>query len=1065
MAYLDNSAALTRKEPLNVDIGGQVGQRETVTQQRVLEFFSDVLGYTYLGQWRARVDNSNVEEEFLADWLSGQGYDKGIIDKVLHRLNSAASLSGSKTLYDANREVYSLLRYGVNVRPDVGVQTITVRLIDWTNPENNDFAVAEEVTVAGKNNRRPDIVLYINGIALGVLELKRSTVSVSSGIRQNLDSQKKEFIQSFFATIQLVMAGNETEGLRYGAIETPEKYWLLWKESEVSPATGENPLLQGLSHLCSKERLLEIIHDFMVFDAGIKKTCRHNQYFAVQAARKFVGRREGGIIWHTQGSGKSLTMVWLAKWIREHVTGGRVLITTDRTELDEQIEQVFKGVEESIYRTQSGADLVGVLNVSDEWLLCSLIQKFGASEEGDIDGFIKDMRSHLPKDFRAKGEIFVFVDECHRTQSGKLHEAMKVLLPDATLIGFTGTPLLKADKQRSIETFGPYIHTYKYNEAVGDGVVLDLRYEARDIDQNITSQDKIDQWFEGKTRGLTDVAKAQLKQRWGTMRNVLSSKDRLQKIVADILLDMETRDRLQSGRGNALLVSSSIYSACRIYEMFQTTDLAGQCAIVTSYKPSPADTKGEDAGEGLTEKLRQYEIYRKMLADHFDEPEDTAMYKVERFEQEVKKRFVAEPGQMKLLIVVDKLLTGFNAPPATYLYIDKHMQDHGLFQAICRVNRLDGEDKEYGYIIDYKDLFQSLEQSIENYTGEAFDGYDRADVEGLLKSRLEKGRERLDETREAIGTLCEAVESPRDTLAYVRYFCAAESGNAQQLKANERIRVTLYKMVAAYIRAYANLANEMCEAGYSDAESQEIKAEVSHSEKVRKEIKLASGDYIDMKMFEPAMRHLLDTYIRAEESEVLSAFNDLTLVDLIVERGELAFDELPEGLRDNPEATAEAIENNVRRLITDEMAVNPKYYERISLLLDALILQRKQGAIDYEAYLKKVVELTKKARELENSLSYPSRIDSITLRSIFDNLESTQVTRELQADYVLNPTVDVREEKTLALDHAIREVKKADWRGNKLKEREVRNAIKSMLGYDESYVTTIFEIVKAQRDY
>ena len=561
------------------------------------------------------------------------------------------------------------------------------------------------------------------------------------------------------------------------------------------------------------------------------------------------------------------------------------------------------------------------------------------------------------------------------------------------------------------------------------------------------------------------MAKAQLKQRWGTMRNVLSSQDRLQKIVADILLDMETRDRLQSGRGNALLVSSSIYSACRIFEMFQTTDLAGKCAIVTSYKPSPADTKGEDAGEGLSEKLRQYEIYRKMLADHFDEPEDTAMYKVERFEQEVKKRFVAELGQMKLLIVVDKLLTGFDAPPATYLYIDKHMQDHGLFQAICRVNRLDGEDKEYGYIIDYKDLFQSLKQSIENYTGEAFDGYDRADVEGLLKSRLEKGRERLDEKREVIRTLCEAVESPRDTLAYVRYFCAAESGNAQQLKANERIRVTLYKMVAAYIRAYANLANEMCEAGYSDAESQEIKAEVSHFEKVRKEIKLASGDYIDMKMYEPAMRHLLDTYIRAEESEVLSAFDDLTLVELIVERGELAFDELPEGLRDNPEATAEAIENNVRRLITDEMAVNPKYYEKISLLLDALILQRKQGAIDYKAYLEKVVELTKNARGLDNSLSYPSRIDSIALRSIFDNLESTQVTRELQADYAFSPTVDVREEKTLALDHAIREVKKADWRGNRLKEREVRKAIESVLDNDEAYVTKILEIVKAQRDY
>ena len=224
----------------------------------------------------------------------------------------------------------------------------------------------------------------------------------------------------------------------------------------------------------------------------------------------------------------------------------------------------------------------------------------------------------------------------------------------------------------------------------------------------VTSQARIDQWFESKTQGLTDVAKAQLKQRWGTMQKVLSAQDRLAKIVADIQFDMETRDRLKSGHGNALLVSDSIYAACRFFEMFQQTDLAGKCAIVTSYKPASADIKGEESGEGLTEKLRQYDIYRKMLAAHFNEPEDTAMSKVEQFEREVKKRFVKEPGQMKLLIVVDKLLTGFDAPPATYLYIDKQMQDHSLFQAICRVNRLDGEDKEYGYIIDYKDLFRSL---------------------------------------------------------------------------------------------------------------------------------------------------------------------------------------------------------------------------------------------------------------------------------------------------------------------------------------------------------------------
>jgi type I restriction enzyme, R subunit len=468
-------------------------------------------------------------------------------------------------------------------------------------------------------------------------------------------------------------------------------------------------------------------------------------------------------------------MVWLTKWIREHVTDPRVLIITDRTELDEQIEKVFTGVNEEIYRTKSGADLIAQLNDTNPWLLCSLIHKFGGREDGDIEGYIDEARSALPPEFAAKGAIFVFVDECHRTQTGELHKAMKSILPGAMFIGFTGTPLLKDDKTTSIEVFGPYIHTYKFDEAVNDKVIVDLRYEARDIDQNITSPARIDQWFEAKTKGLTDLVKAQLKQRWGTMRQVLSSQSRLEKIVADILLDMETRDRLMSGRGNAMLVSSSIYQACKLYELFDKTDLAGKCAIVTSYKPSPNDIKGESSGEGLTESLRQYEIYNKMLNG-----EDA-----EKFEQAAKKKFVDEPGQMKLLIVVDKLLTGFDAPSATYLYIDKQMQDHGLFQAICRVNRLDGEDKEYGYIIDYKDLFKSLETSIHDYTSGALDRYAKEDVTGLLSNRLEKARERLEEAREAIKALCEPVDPPQDTPAYIRFFCARDTSDRAALKENE----------------------------------------------------------------------------------------------------------------------------------------------------------------------------------------------------------------------------------------------------------------------------------------
>lgn len=1042
-----------------------VGEKEVRTQKRVVDFFRDTLGYSYLGFWKDRDGNSNVEEEYLSNWLKKQGHDEKTIGKVLYELGKARALGGSKTLYDANQEVYGLLRYGVKVKPDIGERNMTVWLIDWKNPENNDFAVAEEVTIAGEHTKRPDVVLYVNGIALGVLELKRSTVSVTEGIRQNLDSQRKEFIRPYYATVQLVMAGNDTEGLRYGVIETPEKYYLEWKEQAAnwtprSPGDIKylSPWDDGsltkldcqLGWMCRKNRLLEIVHDFIVFDAGNKKTCRHNQYFGIRASQDHVKRREGGIIWHTQGSGKSLTMVWLAKWVREHVKDARVLLITDRTELDEQIEKVFNGVSEDIYRTKSGADLVRVLNETGEWLICSLIHKFGAGEElsdKDIEAFVEDIKKNLPNGFRAKGEIFVFVDECHRTQSGKLHEAMKALMPPSVmLIGFTGTPLLKKEKQKSIEVFGPYIHTYKYDEAVRDGVVLDLRYEARDIDQNITSQEKIDQWFEIKTKGLSDLAKAQLKQRWGTMQKVLSSQDRLEKIVADILLDMETRDRLKSGYGNALLVSGSIYSACRFFEMFQRTGLAGKCAIVTSYKPNPSDIKGEEAGEGFTEKLRQYDIYRKMLAAHFGEPEESAMYRVETFEQEVKKRFIKQPGQMKLLIVVDKLLTGFDAPSATYLYIDKEIHDHGLFQAICRVNRLDGEDKEYGYVIDYKDLFKSLDKAIKDYTGEAFEGYDADDVEGLLKDRLSKGRERLEELREAVKALCEPVDPPKDTSAYIRFFCAANSGDIEQLKDNEPRRLTLYKLAAALTRAYANLANEMVEAGYSKSEADEVQAEVGYYEKVREEVKLASGDYVDMKLYEPAMRHLLDAYIRAEDSEKVSAFDDMTLVQLIVERGEAAVESLPKDIRNHPEAMAETIENNVRRLIIDEMDVNPKYYEKMSQLLDALIAQRKQEALTYQAYLARIVELTKRVGRPESQTDYPSSINNASRRALYDNLDGDDVL-------------------AVRVDTAIRDVAQDGWRGMRPKRIQVRNAIKSIVGDDDSLIDVIYKIVESQRDY
>jgi type I restriction enzyme R subunit len=1024
-----------------------VGRLERDTQHDVVELFRGRLGYDYLGNWAYGKDNSNIEVTRLRENLDKRRYDTIQIDKAIERLRKDAALGGGRALYEANRDVYNLLRYGVKLKRGVGESNETVWPIDWKNPTANHFAIAEEVTVRRRHTKRPDIVLYINGIAVATIELKRSKVALSEGIRQSIGNQKPEFIEQFFTTVQLVMAGNEVEGLRYGPIEAPEKYWLAWRE----PSEIESPLERALVQLCSKERLLELIHDFIVFDSGVKKVCRHNQYFGVKAAQERIAKREGGIIWHSQGSGKSLTMVWLAKWIREHQRDARVLLITDRTELDEQIEKVFLGVGEKIHRTDSAADMLDVLNRSSEWLICSLIHKFRGSEDerarDDAErDFIEELRAKIPKNFSPKGNLFVFVDEAHRTQSGKMHEAMEELLPGAMFIGFTGTPLLRADKTTSIETFGRFIHTYKFDEAIKDGVVLDLRYEARNIDQHLTSPQNVDEWFEAKTRGMTDLSRAELKKRWGTMQKVVSAEPRTKQIVQDILLDMATRPRLMDGRGNAILVGSSIYQACKLYELFCYAGLKGKCAIVTSYEPHAGEISKEDSGEGATERLRQYEIYRRMLADHFDEPADVAMRKVEQFEQDVKRRFVEEPGRMRLLIVVDKLLTGFDAPPATYLYIDKKMRDHGLFQAICRVNRLDGEDKDYGYIVDYRDLFNSLQTAITDYTSGALDGYDEEDIKGLLTNRIEKGREDLDKALERVRAICEPVAPPRETLQYQRYFCAAEQGDAEQLKVNEFKRVDLYKAAAAAARAYGNIANELVEAGYSDAQADAIKAEIAHYVTVRDEVKLGAGEDIDFKQYEAGMRFLLDTYIQADASETVADFQDTGLIELIVEMGAGAIDKLPEGIKRDPAAVAETITNNMRKVIIDERAMNPRYYEKMSQLLDTIIEEKRRGAIDYKEYLEKLMVQAQQLGRQESDTVYPDWIDSGAKRALYD-------------------FGFLDEALVLGVDEAILHTKPDRWIGNAIKEKKVRRALITALPPDYDRIDELMALVKARDEY
>lgn len=1031
-----------------------IGEPERSVQNRLLALFKEKLKYEYLGNYEYRTCNRNIERKLLFDYLMSTKKWSGDEAKRAIAILEKEAYCTPQNMQEKNEKVYSLLRYGVNVSPDVGAKKITVNLIDWEHPDKNQFYIAEEVTINSSTpdsfTKRPDLVIYVNGIALAVMELKRSKVSVHDGIRQTIGNQQENFIRPFFSTVQLLFAGNDSQGLYYGVIDTPEKFWLRWKEPDASIP---NELDRSVTQWFNKERLLEMIHDFLVFDAGVKKVCRPNQYFAVKAAQPRCEKKEGGVIWEAQGSGKSLIMVWLAEWIHENIDNSRVVIITDREELDEQISDGFKDTGETIARAKSGAGLIGMLNEEAPWLLCTLIHKFGKKNvegKGDMAGvkseiplekYLEDIVAQLPQGFKAKGNIFVFIDECHRTQGGYLHEAMKTIMgKDVMMIGFTGTPLLHTQKKDTWQTFGPLIHAYRFNEAVEDGVILDLRYESRKVDQFLGNKDKIDAWFEKKTKGLNKVAAARLKGRWATMQNIFSSRQRIDAVVGDICLDMDTTPLLVNRRGNAILVADSIYQACRYWDAFQKTALKGHCAVITSFEAKADDINMVSSGENESEDEYKYRIYKEMTDGHKS---------VSAFEAYAKKEFIDHPKNMRLLIVVDKLLTGFDAPSACVLYIDKHMENHNLFQAICRVNRVDGDDKEYGYIVDYQNLFECISGAIGDYTsdGAALSGYDKEDIEGYIKEKNKACRKDLEEAREQVEALL-ALVHPQTREGFFRYFVyddnAPEEEMDKQLDDNAEKRSKLYKYVRRYLNCYANLANSLEDMGYSEAERKEYAECAKKYDALKREIELRSNDHIDMRRYEPDMRQVLDLYVKAEDSEVIAKLDDTSFLDIVAAQNEEQLNDLPDELKDEyGRASAETVEANLREVIRKDSPFNPAYYGKLSIILQELIDKRKKEMLDYEEYMKELIELVKKARG-KSANSYPESIKTPGMRALYDNLG--------QNEYLAIRAHEVIKENALV-----------GFRDNRLKQRKLIKALAKLLG--DEMAQKIYDIIKLHDEY
>ena len=616
-------------------------------------------------------------------------------------------------------------------------------------------------------------------------------------------------------------------------------------------------------------------------------------------------------------------------------------------------------------------------------------------------------------------------------------------MPDAILIGFTGTPLLKTDKKTSLEIFGPYIHTYKFNEGVEDGVVLDLRYEARDVNQELSSKERIDQWFEMKTRGLTERARHQIKQSWATLSKLYSSKERLERIAADIIFDMSDvvgKPRLAGDRGTAMLVAGSILEACKYWEIFMAHGFT-RCAVVTSYEPTTASvrTASSDPTQESEEEYKK-NVYERMLGGRSQA----------EFEAEVKRLFKEQPARMKLLIVVDKLLTGFDAPSATYLYIDKRMRDHDLFQAICRVNRPDGEDKDYGYIVDYMDLFRNIQLAVKDYTTEALDGYDREDVEGLIKDRYDEARAEMAGSLASLRDLFESI-SPQTDSGFIAFFCGANSEDEEKVARRD----TLYILTSSLTRSFANCCDRLVSHyGYSEAEVDQLRREIANYNKVKEMIKLASCDYIDQKPYEADMRYILDTYVRADDSTVVNRMADMSLVELLLEGRTTTPTDLIHDIPGDDGAKAETIENNLRHEIVKKMSSNPVYYSKLSEMLEDVITRRKIEAISYEEYLRHVVEMAQAVLHPEEADEYPEAVRASSgKRSLYD---------------FLGKNLDL----ALAVDHAIVVSVRPGWHSNYQMQQAVKAAIFQRLkaaGFDnvtaQQKTEELFDLAKRQVEY
>lgn len=973
------------------------------SQRPALALF-EAMGYTYISPADCDKQRGSRYHVLLRDILRGQ----------LRRLNryvyagaenefSAANIERAMEDLDepltdglvrTSEKIYDALLLGKSYPETVGdgkMLSFNLRYIDWDNPQNNVFHVTEEFAVDSRDrqhNARPDIVLFINGIPFAVIECKAPHIPVEEAVGQMIRNQQAAYIPHLFKFAQLVVATNKN-AVKYATAGTPKKFWSVWKEQDdewlqtrlkaLIPDRMPTEQDRNIVSLFSRERVFELIRYFVLFDANVKKVCRYQQFFAVREIMKTIaesdehGNRQSGVIWHTQGSGKSLTMVMLAKYILMELKDchPRVVIVTDRKELDAQIAATFAHTRLTPARATSGRHLVELVNSARADVITSIINKFNTVERQEVKNPSRD--------------IFVLVDESHRSNYGLMATRMRSVFPNACYIGFTGTPLMKSEKN-TMARFGRLIHKYTIRDGVEDGAIVPLIYEGRFVEQKV-DEENIDLWFKQITRRLTEAQREDLRRKWSSIRRLTSTDARIKRIALDI--SEHFIEGYKDTGFKAMLATNYKRDAIRYLECFeQFGDL--NCAVVIS----PPDMREgvDDVDEGADDLVVSF--WNKMMQQYGD---------ADRYEEAIKNRFC--DGEIDILIVCSKLLTGFDAPLCQVLYIDKELKEHGLLQAIARTNRLH-EGKDYGLIVDYRGLIEKLDTAMDMYSGAGLENFDGGDLKGVVVDVMA-----------AVGNLRSAYTQLVELFAPVGSISDAEA--VEVFLADDKMRQDFYTLLCAFGRALHLVLNaEQAYNALSKEERQKYQDTFIFFSKVRRSVKLQYCDAIDNAEYEPLMQNLLDTHLSvAGLKKITSPIDILNKDDFEKELEELG------SLR----SKADAIASRMTRSISEKRDENPAYYDSFSKRIrDALALY-KEKVISEAEYLAKMRTIMGDYHAGRSTVSYPERIKNNVhaqaffgvLTALFDEVEDERITPDFVAE--------VSEEITkIVASHS-----QVDWTNNK----------------------------------